>query len=184
MSETYPVLLDGVVKGNLTVTKDGLVTVFSARCEDPGHLVRLSVYGGGREGYLGVMSPEKGALCLHRKMSRTAMADFPPVVEYAAEAGRALPSQEPPPERACPPTRPGCATIPNISGRRCVPRRTEPEEAGLLWYPTGDGKLYTVWQGHAYQAVPLAPHGQPLQGLVEKRTVQGVEYAVYELVDG
>ena len=183
MSETYPVLLDGVVKGNLTVTRDGLITVFSARCEDPGHLVRLSVYGGGREGYLGVMSPEKGMLCLNRKMSRSAMADFPPVMEYAAEAGRALPSQESKPERQCPPKRPNCATIPHASGRRCPPRRGEPEEQGLLWYPTGDGKLFTTWQGRGYQAIPLAPHGQPLQNLVEKRTIQGVEYAVYELAE-
>ena len=58
MSETYPVLINGEKKGTLTVSREGLTTRFDAKCEDPGTLVRLSVYGGGKEGYLGVMTPE------------------------------------------------------------------------------------------------------------------------------
>ena len=50
MSETYPVLINGEKKGTLTVSREGLTTRFDAKCEDPGTLVRLSVYGGGREG--------------------------------------------------------------------------------------------------------------------------------------
>ena len=45
MSETYPVLLCGEKKGTLTVSREGLTTRFDAKCEDPGTLVRLSVYG-------------------------------------------------------------------------------------------------------------------------------------------
>ena len=50
MSETYPVLINGEKKGTLTVSREGLTTRFDAKCEDPGTLVRLSVYGGGKEG--------------------------------------------------------------------------------------------------------------------------------------
>lgn len=187
MSEKIPIHLDGVVKGTLTVTREGLVTRFEGRCEDPGRLVRLSVYGGGKEGYLGVMSPERGALSLTRQISRAGMADFPTVMEYAAEAGRALPEAKPeaekPAESAQAPRR-GCATIPHVNARRC-PRQEQPkrEEEGLLWYPTGDGGLYTVWHGRAYQAIPMAPYGLSRQQMVEMRTIEGVEYAVYELDD-
>ena len=77
MSETYPVLINGEKKGTLTVSHDGLTTRFDAKCEDPGTLVRLSVYGGGKEGYLGVMTPENGVLTLHRRLTRAALAAFP-----------------------------------------------------------------------------------------------------------
>ena len=101
MSETYPVLINGEKKGTLTVSREGLTTRFDAKCEDPGTLVRLSVYGGGREGYLGVMTPENGVLTLHRKLTRAALAAFPAEIEFAAEAGRktAAPEQKPESER-------------------------------------------------------------------------------------
>ena len=86
MSETYPVLINGEKKGALTVSREGLTTRFDAKCEDPGTLVRLSVYGGGKEGYLGVMTPENGALTLHRRLTRAALAAFPAEIELAAEA--------------------------------------------------------------------------------------------------
>ena len=101
MSETYPVLINGEKKGTLTVSREGLTTRFDAKCEDPGTLVRLSVYGGGKEGYLGVMTPENGVLTLHRKLTRAALAAFPAEIEFAAEAGRktAAPEQKPESER-------------------------------------------------------------------------------------
>ena len=181
MSEKIPIRLDGAVKGNLTVTREGLNTVFAARCEDPGRLVRLSVYGQGKEGYLGVMTPERGALQLTRRITRAGLSGFPEIIEYAAEAGQ---SPLPPPVQ--PMKKPGCATIPGASGRRC-PKQGEKqpekqaEEEGLLWYPTGDGSLYTTWQGRAYRAIPMSPCGLPRQNMVEQRSIQGVEYAVYEI---
>ena len=47
-----------------------------------------NVYGGGKEGYLGVMTPENGVLTLHRRLTRAALAAFPAEIELAAEAGR------------------------------------------------------------------------------------------------
>ena len=98
MSETYPVLLCGEKKGTLTVSREGLTTRFDAKCEDPGTLVRLSVYGGGKEGYLGVMTPENGVLTLHRRLTRAALAAFPAEIEFAAEAGRNTSAPERRPE--------------------------------------------------------------------------------------
>ena len=98
MSETYPVLINGEKKGTLTVSREGLTTRFDAKCEDPGTLVRLSVYGGGKEGYLGVMTPENGVLTLHRRLTRAALAAFPAEIELAAEAGRNTSAPERRPE--------------------------------------------------------------------------------------
>lgn len=98
MSETYPVLINGEKKGTLTVSREGLTTRFDAKCEDPGTLVRLSVYGGGKEGYLGVMTPENGVLTLHRRLTRAALAAFPAEIELAAEAGRNTSAPECKPE--------------------------------------------------------------------------------------
>ena len=87
MSEEYPIIIDSRTAGTLTVTPAGLTTEFLARCADPGRLIRLSVYGEGGEGYLGVMEPMGGALTLCRRLSRAAMALFPERIDYAAESG-------------------------------------------------------------------------------------------------
>lgn len=201
MSETYPVLINGEKKGTLAVSREGLTTRFDAKCEDPGTLVRLSVYGGGREGYLGVMTPENGVLTLHRKLTRAALAAFPAEIEFAAEAGRktAAPEQRPEggqapekrgetaasaqaapgpsaPGQSAP--RPNAAPMPNAAAR---PR----ERAGdIVWRDAGDGSLYTVYKNQPYRAIPMAAWGLPVERMVEKRVINGVEYAIFALKDG
>lgn len=201
MGETYPIRINGEKKGTLTVSREGLTTRFDARCEDPGTLVRLSVYGGGKEGYLGVMTPENGALTLHRKLTRAALAAFPAEIEFAAEAGRksAAPEQRPEggqaPEKraeAAAPVqaalvssapgqnaaRPNAAPMPNAAAR---PR----ERAGdIVWRDAGDGSLYTVYKNRPYRAIPMAAWGLPVERMVEKRVINGVEYAIFALKDG
>jgi len=162
MSDTYPILLNGREEGTLTVTGRGPMTEFLARCRDPGRLVRLSVYGGGREGYLGVMEPVGGELTLCRRRSRAELKAFPESIEYAAEAGSApaRPAEPRPPE----------------------PRRSRREQSGdLLWVQAGDGSLYTVSGGRRYRAFPMANWGLPLERAVDRRTIQGVEYAIFPL---
>ena len=195
MSETYPVMINGEKKGTLAVSREGLTTRFDAKCEDPGTLVRLSVYGGGREGYLGVMTPENGALTLHRKLTRAALASFPAEIEFAAEAGRktAAPERKPEavqtPEKCPEPApaqsspgqgapKPNAAPMPNAAPR---PR----ERAGdIVWRDAGDGSLYTVYKNQPYRAIPMAAWGLPTERMVEKRTINGVEYAIFALKDG
>ena len=171
MDETYPILFHGEKKGELTRTQRGLFTEFSARCEDTGGVVRLSVYGGDREGYLGVMEPADGALHLTRRLSRTATAGFPAVIEYAAPAGEPIPSGE--------------ASRPETP---CEPRGADPPapaeaNTDLLWYQAGDGSLVTTWEGKQYRAIPMAAWGVPMEHALEKRTIDGVDYAVFALRD-
>lgn len=187
MSESYPILIHGEKKGALTVTREGLTTRFDARCEDPGTLVRLSVYGAGREGYLGVMTPENGALTLHRKLTRAGMADFPAAIEYAGEAGQK--SAAPTEREKRPEAAPGKKTdiAPPAAGN-AAPQNApgKPRERGtdILWHDAGDGSLYTVYKNQAYRAIPMAAWGLPTERMVEKRTIEGVEYAVFALRDG
>ena len=94
MLGSYPIMIDGSECGVLTVTKDGIMTVFEAKCADPGELLRLSVYGE-CEGYLGVMAPDKDKnLYLRKRMSRAALAAFPKKIQFAGCAGLRLETDE------------------------------------------------------------------------------------------
>ncbi len=50
--------------------------------------MRISVYGEGREGYLGVMAPESGELTLTRTLSPLDMRAFPGRIEGVGRAGK------------------------------------------------------------------------------------------------
>lgn len=89
----HPIIIDGNAAGSLTVTEDGLFTVFEATLPGYGELLRLSVYGSGREGYLGVMQPWSGGLYLRRRLSRSELRRMPEVIEYAAPAGLCTPAE-------------------------------------------------------------------------------------------
>lgn len=85
---TYPIIIGGENTGELSISREGLFWVFDARCAMQEELVRLSIYGDGREGYLGVMSPDGEWLCLQKRLSRAAVADFPTTIEYAGLKGQ------------------------------------------------------------------------------------------------
>lgn len=190
MSETYPVLINGEKKGTLTVSCEGLTTRFDAKCEDPGTLVRLSVYGGGKEGYLGVMTPENGVLTLHRRLTRAALAAFPAEIELAAEAGRNTSAPECRPETGQTPEKRAetAAPVQTTPAQPVAMQNTAPkprERAGdIVWRDAGDGSLYTVYKNQPYRAIPMAAWGLPTERMVEKRTIHGVEYAIFALKDG
>ena len=79
--ETYPIIIDGALAGKLTVERQGPRTAFDAVCAMQPGLLRISVYGGGREGYLGLLAPEGERLTLHRVFSRSQLRDFPREIE-------------------------------------------------------------------------------------------------------
>ena len=162
MSDTYPLILDSATKGSLQVTKQGLITEFIARCPDPGRLVRLSVFGEGKEGYLGVMEPEGGELRLCRRFSRAAMAGFPETIAYASEAGE------------------GRAPAP-VADRKPSRGAGRSRQQDVLWRRVGDGSLFTVMGGRAYRAVPMADLGLPLSKASDRRVIEGVEYVIFPL---
>ena len=93
--ESYPIELDGELAGRLTVERQGSITVFHADCAMREGLVRISVYGGGREGYLGVLAPEDGRLTLRKRLSRSQTREFPQPIERVGRAGEELYRAEP-----------------------------------------------------------------------------------------
>lgn len=205
MKMRLPVILAGEEQGSLTIEQQGLLTEFSARCADPGRLVRLSVYGGGREGYLGVMVPENGELTLCKHLSRRAVADFPEKLEYAAEAGMAsappVPEPKSVPEPAAvsdmaspePTAVPNTETAPDTTETKAEtsadpdppgsPRGRE-QDTDVLWFQAGDGSLFTTWNSRQYRAIPMAAWGLPMDRILERRVIEGVEYAVFATENG
>ncbi|MBE6969262.1 MAG: hypothetical protein E7442_03960 [Ruminococcaceae bacterium] len=190
-----PIKIDGRETGRLSIRQEGPYTVFEGRSEDPGRLLRLSVYGGTQEGKLGVMMPEKGTLIIRKRLSRAELRNFPERIDYAGESGaRPAPPPPPPkpeagaePESAPPPApptpRPAPVTPAVPPPPPAPPER--PEQGGdLLWYSAGDGSLYTLWEGKRYRAIPAAAHGLPESRIVEKRRIEGVEYAIFETEGG
>ena len=127
MEGSWPVMFGGREIGSLRAYARGAMTVFEAEAADPGGVLRLSVYGGGREGYLGVMSPAgEGRVALRRSLSRAVLRGFPERIEYAAPSGEAAPAPEP--EKPAPEP---------VSEPEPEP---EPED-GLIWYSSPDGTL-------------------------------------------
>jgi len=84
----YPVVIDGNEAGKLRVYKQGNKTVFDAFCRDISGIIRLSVYGCGREGYLGVMQPGNGGMHLRKILSPAELRRFPIKIEYAGVQGQ------------------------------------------------------------------------------------------------
>ena len=83
----YPLIIDGIDAGTLSVCEEGLYTCFEAHAGEYAGLVRLWVCGGGKCAYLGVMQPWSGGLYLRRRLSRRELKDFPTQIEYATDRG-------------------------------------------------------------------------------------------------
>lgn len=166
----YPILIAGEQAGRLTVTRQGLFTVFEAEAEDRGALLRLSVFGGGAEGYLGIMGPENGVLCLKKRLSRTAMTDFPETIEYAGPAGGA----------AAPPAQPreapsADAPAPAADGPAAPPA----EECDTLWFSAPDGTLSAFDGRRMLIALPAEDPRVPGGAAAAVRRINGRDYVVF-----
>ena len=157
--------------------KNGLMTVFEAEAENPGGILRLSVYGEGCEGYLGVMSPGgNGELYLRRSLSRAALKGIPENIEYAGPAGELRAKPEPEPE-------PMPEPAPELKPEPIPEPRSEPEPAQMdddtLWYSSPDGTLSTFDGRRMLIAIPAEdPHLPPgAETLV--RNINGRKYVVF-----
>jgi hypothetical protein len=156
--EEYPVILDGKDAGRITVRRNVLMTEFDACAPGREGLLRLSVYGGGREGYLGVMEPGNGGLRLIRTLSASAMKNFPENIQYAGAAG-----EEPVP-------------VPGVlKASASAPKPNGPEE-GLLWFSTPEGVL-TAFDGEGTLCAIPADMPRPPKGIA--RIINGREYLVF-----
>ena len=162
--EEYPVMAGGTQVGTLSVTRKGLLTVFDATAADNGEVFRVSVYGGDKEGYLGVMYPENGALRLVKRFSRAAMAGFPETIEYAGPSG----------ER-------GRAPSPARERIEQAPRKNAAAPVGgdTLWFSASDGTLSTFDGQRLFVAIPTEHVSVPKGSEGVLRRINGREYIVF-----
>lgn len=165
MEGSWPVMFGGREIGSLRAHERGAMTVFEAEAADPGGVLRLSVYGGGREGYLGVMSPAgEGRVALRRSLSRAALWGFPERIEYAAPSGEAAPAPEP--EKPAPEP---------VSEPEPEP---EPED-GLIWYSSPDGTLSAHDGRRLLVALPADDARVPAWAGDVVRYINGRKYVVF-----
>ncbi len=165
MEGSWPVMFGGREIGSLRAHARGAMTVFEAEASDPGGVLRLSVYGGGREGYLGVMSPAgEGRVALRRSLSRAVLRDFPERIEYAAPSGEAVPAPEP--EKPAPEP---------VSEPEPEP---EPED-GLIWYSSPDGTLSAHDGRRLLVALPADDARVPAWAGDVVRYINGRKYVVF-----
>lgn len=165
MEGSWPVMFGGREIGSLRAYARGAMTVFEAEAADPGGVLRLSVYGGGREGYLGVMSPAgEGRVALRRSLSRAVLRGFPERIEYAAPSGEAAPAPEP--EKPAPEP---------VSEPEPEP---EPED-GLIWYSSPDGTLSAHDGRRLLVALPADDARVPAWAGDVVRSINGRKYVVF-----
>ena len=172
--EQYPITIDGEDAGTLTIEQQGARTVFTAECAMRPELLRISVYGGGREGYLGVLAPEGGALRLRKELSRSALREFPEEIEQVPA--------DPPRHAAVPEPEPELVPDPGPAPDPEPPPETDGES--LSWYASPDGALVCYDGAHTLIALPMGDERIPPDVHGENRTVEGREYLVYRTKNG
>lgn len=155
----YPLIISGSEQGQLKVERQGLFTVFEASCPSQQELLRISVYGGGREGYLGLMQPRNGGLCLRRKLSRSELRSFPEKIEYAAEAGLSTDT-----------------IIDNSSDNASAAEIESIETPSLTWFRRNDGSLVSHDGKSCIIALPSA-----LREDVPRAVIKYIEGQAYML---
>ena len=199
----YPLLLDGANAGEVRVSAEGAWTVFKVDCAMRPGIVRVSVYGEGREGYLGVLAPEGERLTLCRRFSRSALREFPAQIEYAAMAGAPIVREDPaaPPEGPTPAGRDAHIALPKSEkptpagcGDPAAP--TEPEDSpeekdasppgmeDLYWYASPDGALVCFDGTENLIALPRGDGRIPAGGGGWQKTIEGRAYVVFRTRDG
>ena len=193
MEGTYPVIIDGALVGSLNITACGAKTLFMVETRRLPGIVRVSVYGGGREGYLGVLAPEGEGLALKKSLSRIAMREFPERIDSVERAGlleehrRALeeageccqkqPKAEPAPKTAPAETEATTETpLPELPAGRA--------EEELYWYASTDGALIRFDGQQNLIALPLDDPRIPEGGGGQRRSVEGREYMVFRTKNG
>ena len=169
---TYPIIIDEKIVGKLNVYTKGASTCFEAVCGLLDGLVRISVYGGGAEGYLGVLVPEGAQMRLCKSFSRAALCAFPKEIESVERSGREQPEKQEAPTDA----------------ETALPSGTAPDEMregeSLLWYSSPDGALVCFDGQRSLIALPLGDDRIPEGFGGTRRRIEGREYIVYTTKNG
>ena len=101
MADTWPLILDGVECGTVTAQRSGAYTVFTARALYSGPLRRISLYGGGAEGSLGVFAPDGDEVTLTFS-ANDAEGTLVPLTKLEITSRAPLDQPEPTPEPTVP----------------------------------------------------------------------------------
>lgn len=165
MEKEYPLMIEGERRGVLTERRDGLFTVLEATVYEGEGLVRLAAYGGGQEGYLGVMQPLRGGMYLRRRMTRREREVLPEVIEYAAPAG----------ERRAEPESLGKGEAADMCA--IVDGEEQDDGDGLAWYARPDGSL-TAFDGQGSIVALPADLRREAEGTV-LREINGRRYMIF-----
>lgn len=204
--EIYPLILDGEQAGEAAVRREGGWTVFDVRCRAMEGILRVSAWGGGREGYLGVLAPEGDGLALHRRFSRNELREFPAAIEYIGRAG--VPCTAPteqaeeaerkpgterntaqPPEAEAPPcaepeSGPGPEPEPPPCADAAEKEQTPPALGDVYWYASPDGALVSFDGQRNLIALPEGDPRMPEGPGGRRQTIEGRTYVVFETKDG
>ena len=186
MTGSWPLILP-CGSGRVSARREGAYTVFQAECGGEG-LWRISLYGGGRELYLGLLAPDgAGGLALTRRMTRSELSGFAEP-EYAAEAGQSgAGARQPEPLEAAPAPREAAPTEQEAAS---APREDAPTEretasatreaaAGAPWYSAEDGTLSRFEDGRLLVALPCEGLRLPDWASGVLRRINGREYIVF-----
>ena len=158
----YPIYLSGELAGTLSERREGLYTVFSARCPLRPGLHRLWLFGIGGRCYLGVLSPRGGELTLSRRLSNRMRAALPCEIRYAADR---------------PMEKPDTATREAAQSPRRAAATAQPEHSGaLVWRERGDGVLTARDGDHELLALPVRPSAAAAEKI---HIINGREYLVF-----
>ena len=201
MEGTYPLIIEGELVGKLTVRAQGPQTVFDVTCRMLSGIVRVSVYGGGQEGYLGVLAPEGDGLGLHKVMSRGAMREFPQVIDSVEPAGllarhkadlaqsereAASEAQRLPAAEAAADVPPEPEAVP-VSSELPAPAQLPapaPADQDCYWYASPDGALVCFDGAQNLLALPAGDPRIPENAAGERRRVDGRDYLVFPTKNG
>ncbi len=148
----YPIYINGIKTGTLKVSKNGIKYMFSATCKNTGEVTRISVYGAGSEGYLGVLTPQGDMMYMDREFSKNDLSNFPQKIEFASESG---------------------------GNSKITKKVNASEENETIWHRDSVGILWTKKNGATFCAVERRL-GIACQGVeIEPREIEGVEYRVF-----
>jgi hypothetical protein len=179
MEGTYPVILDEKLVGQLTVSRQGLMTRFHVQCPYREGLIRLSVYGPEhQEGYLGVLIPDgSGGLFLKKELSRRDLEKFPGEIDHCGIAGEHWTEPETEPDTEEEPEAEKMNELLTEEG-------TDVEEGDVLWRPAAGGALITTHGGQNLVALPADREGLPLGKALEIREIDGIRRAIFPIKNG
>lgn len=158
----YPILQQNKPIGTLTVTQEGLFTVFSAQAKADADCLRLVVCGEQSRVYLGRLLPDgTGTLTLRKRLTRLERARLPDPILFAADAAWDI------------------ADAPEPADER--PEKTPAPDDGLdvLWYSAPDGVLTTFDGKRMLVAIPADTPNLPRGAETVLREIDGRQYLIF-----